>query len=61
VPDTLGEQSRRDLAEQKLTGYQGATGIRLPHLMLGLNVLRKLHLYIATDEHVLYATAADAH
>ena len=31
-----------------------------PPLSLGLDVLRHLRLYFATEEHVLYVTAADA-
>jgi hypothetical protein len=46
-----------------ITTRQGATGIAncgaLP-LRLGLNVLSKLHLYLAIRENVLYFTAADA-
>lgn len=36
---------------------------RMPEmqLLLGMNVLSKLHLYIAYKEHKLYLTAADAH
>ena len=32
-----------------------------PQMLLGTNVLRKLHLYIAYKEHKVYATAVDAH
>ena len=31
-----------------------------PPLALGLNVLRRLRLYFATEEHILYVTTADA-
>lgn len=30
-------------------------------VLLGIDILRKLHLYIAYEEHKLYVTAADAH
>lgn len=32
-----------------------------PDMILGMDVLRTLHLYIAYKEHMLYATDADAH
>lgn len=32
-----------------------------PRIILGMNILRQLHLYIAYKEKVLYATAAEAH
>ncbi|HEX3674480.1 MAG TPA: hypothetical protein VHU87_09430 [Rhizomicrobium sp.] len=61
VPDKVGEQARKDVQDQKLNGYQGNEGIAMPHLTVGLNVLRRLHLYVAYEEHKIYATAADAH
>ena len=39
----------------------GDNGLRSPPMILGMNVLRKLHLYIAYKEEMLYATGADAH
>jgi hypothetical protein len=36
----------------------GASG---PKMLLGMNVLRHLHLYIAYGEHKLYVTPATAH
>jgi len=36
-------------------------GYREPKLLLGMGVLRQLHLYIAYKEHLIYATAASAH
>ena len=36
-------------------------GYRQPKLILGMGVLRQLHLYIAYKEHKLYVTAASAH
>jgi predicted aspartyl protease len=32
-----------------------------PHLILGMGILRRLHLYVAYRERMLYATAASAH
>lgn len=34
---------------------------RTPRLILGLNVLRQLHLFIAYKEKILYVTSAEAH
>jgi Aspartyl protease len=61
VEDKLGEQVRKELEDEKLNGYQGNSGLITPHLVVGLNVLRHLHLYVAYKEHKIYATAADAH
>lgn len=36
-------------------------GIGKPKLIIGMNVLRWLHIYIAYEEHKIYATAAGAH
>jgi predicted aspartyl protease len=36
-------------------------GYRQPKLILGMGVLRQLHVYIAYKEHNIYATAASAH
>ena len=33
----------------------------VPHIILGMNVLRQLHIYIAYKERVMYVTAAEAH
>ncbi|HXL98647.1 MAG TPA: hypothetical protein VN932_01870 [Rhizomicrobium sp.] len=60
VPDAIGEASQRDLDDEKLQGYQGKEAIHTPNLMVGLDVLRHLHLYIAYKEGKIYATAADA-
>jgi hypothetical protein len=61
IPDAVGKQARRDLVDGKMNGYQGNAALATPHLMVGLDVLRHLHLYIATKEEKIYATAADAH
>ncbi len=60
VPDAMGDMARRDMDATKLQDYQGNAPISSPHLSVGLNVLRKLHLYISYDEDKIYATAADA-
>lgn len=39
----------------------GVTLAHFPHVLLGLDALRQLHLYIAFKEHKIYATAANAH
>lgn len=36
-------------------------GMQAPALIIGMNVLRQLHIYIAYKQNLLYATAADAH
>jgi hypothetical protein len=36
-------------------------GYRQTNLILGMGILRQLHLYIAYKEHTIYATAASAH
>jgi hypothetical protein len=61
VPDKVGAQARADLLATKMNGYQGNDSVTLAHLIVGLNVLRHLHLYVAYGEHKVYATAADAH
>jgi predicted aspartyl protease len=61
LPDEIARQSQKDLDEQKMQGYQGRTNIHAPHLVLGTDILRHLHLYIAFKEQKIYATAADAH
>jgi len=35
--------------------------VSLEAMTLGMNVIRKLHLYVAYKEHTIYVTAADAH
>jgi hypothetical protein len=57
-----------DLAEQQIRSEMGKLaddpqyGLgQLPRLVIGMDVLRKLHLYIAYKEHMLYVTGATAH
>jgi predicted aspartyl protease len=61
LPDAVAQQSKRDLQDQRLQGYQGNTGVSAAHILLGADILRRLHLYIAYKEQMLYVTAADAH
>ena len=61
IPDAVAETARKDLQEDKMNGYEGRDSISSPHLVVGLNVLRHLHLYVAYKEHKIYVTAADAH
>jgi tetratricopeptide (TPR) repeat protein len=42
-------------AESQIMGESGQ-----PKLILGMNILRQLHLYISFKEHLIYATAATA-
>ncbi len=35
--------------------------VSLEQLTLGMNVISKLHIYVAYKEHKVYVTAADAH
>jgi predicted aspartyl protease len=49
---------RKKIGKDKAAGYDNCYG---PYpLMLGMNVLQRLHLYVATKEKMLYFTAADA-
>jgi predicted aspartyl protease len=60
-PDMVASASRRDLLDSKLQGYQGREPIRSAQLILGTDILRRLHVYIAYKEKKIYLTAADAH
>ncbi|HTK80626.1 MAG TPA: aspartyl protease family protein [Rhizomicrobium sp.] len=61
VPD-LAERAFRNQHTSKMDS-DPLYGVSLDkqQLILGTNVLRKLHLYIAYKEHKIYVTAADAH
>ncbi|HEY1632031.1 MAG TPA: retropepsin-like aspartic protease [Rhizomicrobium sp.] len=61
APDAMAEQSRKELTAHKMQGYHGNDIMHAPQLILGLDVLRRLHLYIAYKEKKVYLTAADAH
>jgi len=39
----------------------GVPSSLMPKMILGTNILRRLHLYIAYQEHKIYITAAEAH
>jgi hypothetical protein len=43
------------------TGTRLTGGMGLPHVLLGLDILKNLHLYVAYKEKMLYITPADAH
>jgi hypothetical protein len=45
----------------ELDAIRGPTPLDDQPMTIGLNVLRKLHLYLAYGEHQLYVTGADAH
>jgi hypothetical protein len=58
-PDAVGRRSQMDQRESQLSSYQSSVPVTEPHLIVGLDVLRHLHLYIAYKEQKIYATAAD--
>jgi hypothetical protein len=41
--------------------HERTGGMQAPPIIIGASILRKMHLYIAYGEHVIYATGADAH
>ncbi|HEY2067995.1 MAG TPA: retroviral-like aspartic protease family protein [Rhizomicrobium sp.] len=61
IPDGAALASDRSLRANRQETYQQDTIVRSPPLVLGMDVLRHLHLYIAYKEQKIYATAADAH
>jgi predicted aspartyl protease len=60
LPDAISEAFRKAHDEKTFNDPVYGEHLDIPPLTLGMNVLRRLHLYIAYKEHVLYATAADA-
>ncbi|HTW36810.1 MAG TPA: aspartyl protease family protein [Rhizomicrobium sp.] len=44
-----------------IPGDQSRVGMAVPTLILGMNILRHLHIYIAYGEKMLYVTDASAH
>ncbi len=52
--DKLGEVRQPEEIDRN-----GEDALHAPPMILGMNVLRKLHLYIAYKEEMLYATGAD--
>ena len=55
VPDPV---ARKRLAQAMESGYSGALDFRNARLVLGMDILRQLHFYIAYREQKLYFTAA---
>jgi predicted aspartyl protease len=53
--------ARRKMAEALDSGYSASTTVHHAKLVLGMDVLKSLHLYIAYREEKLYLTAAAAH
>lgn len=58
--DTIRSLAKDDVPV-KDQNQAGVTLMHFPHLVLGLDALKQLHLYIAFKEHKIYATAANAH
>ena len=58
--DTVRSMARLDVPV-KDQNQAGVTLAYFPHLLLGLDALRQLHLYMAFKEHKIYVTAAGAH
>jgi hypothetical protein len=62
LPDDTAKAIRKDYDDPKsiddpVYGLQ----LDLPRLIIGENVIKRLHVYIAYKEHVMYVTSADAH
>lgn len=63
LPDLMEQKMNRDMeTEFGIVAHNPIYGptVDAPRFIVGLDVLRKLHLYIAYREHKLYVTAADA-
>ncbi len=60
VADAASQAAMKDASKGDRDPVYGRA-LRGPQLILGANVLRQLHLYIAYKEHKIYATAAAAH
>lgn len=61
VPDQMDSSFKMAHSEKSRDDPIYGEGLKPEDLSLGMNVLSKLHLYIAYKEHKIYATAADAH
>ncbi|HEX4859738.1 MAG TPA: pepsin/retropepsin-like aspartic protease family protein [Rhizomicrobium sp.] len=61
VPDRSDEAFRMEHSEKSRDDPIYGSQLEHEQLTLGMNVLTKLHLFIAYKEHKVYATAADAH
>ncbi len=57
TPDLLGDRLRHEASEARQIM---PTLIHKPQLVLGMDVLSKLHIYIAYGERTIYVTASDA-
>jgi predicted aspartyl protease len=60
LPDRAEQQMRNELGKLASDPQYDIDG-ELPRLILGMDVLRQLHLYIAYKERMLYVTGATAH
>jgi hypothetical protein len=58
--DDVRRVARHDIADKDKT-RAGIVLPHLPHLLLGMDALRRLRLYIAPKEHTIYIIAVDAH
>jgi len=61
IADVEENAFRMDHSEKSRDDPVYGANFSLEPLTLGMNVLSKLHLYIAYKEHKIYATSADAH
>jgi predicted aspartyl protease len=61
LPDRMEQQMRGELGKLADDPQFGLSGGEVPRLILGMDVLRKLHLYIAYKEQMLYVSGAAAH
>ena len=61
VPDQMDSSFKMAHSEKSRDDPIYGEEMKPEDLSLGMNVLSKLHLYIAYKEHKIYATAADAH
>jgi predicted aspartyl protease len=60
LPDRVEAQMRKELGKLADDPQYGLSAPG-PRLIIGMDVLRKLHLYIAYKERMLYVTGASAH
>jgi predicted aspartyl protease len=61
VADREEDAFRMEHSEKSRDDPIYGSGFNLEPLTLGMNVIGKLHIYIAYKEHKIYVTAADAH
>ena len=60
MPDLAEQQMRNELGKLATDPHYDLTG-DIPRLVIGMDILRQLHLYIAYKERKLYVTGASAH